>query len=205
MTAYTSYMEQVICVFGDSISWGAWDEERGGWVNRLWLSLIEHNPYTQVYNLGIDGNTSIGILGRFESEAKNRHATVLIFQTGGNDAMMRSKEGDCQVSLDTFRKTIKEIINRSRSITDKIVFTDLRNCDETKTMPVYWDELYYTNEKIKAYSNELKSVCEAEGVQYLELEELQEQDFNDGLHPNASGHQKIFLQVQNFLIKHSWI
>jgi len=24
-----------ICVFGDSTAWGAWDLERGGWVNRL--------------------------------------------------------------------------------------------------------------------------------------------------------------------------
>ena len=24
-----------ICVFGDSIVWGAWDKEKAGWVNRL--------------------------------------------------------------------------------------------------------------------------------------------------------------------------
>ena len=30
-------MEKTICVFGDSITMGAWDLEKGGWVNRLRL------------------------------------------------------------------------------------------------------------------------------------------------------------------------
>ena len=28
-------MEQIICLFGDSITWGAWDPEHGGWGARL--------------------------------------------------------------------------------------------------------------------------------------------------------------------------
>ena len=30
-----------ICVFGDSTAWGAWDMEKGGWVNRLWFYINE--------------------------------------------------------------------------------------------------------------------------------------------------------------------
>ncbi len=34
----------------------------------------------------------------------------------------------------------------------------------------------------------------------LDIEKLQDDEFEDGLHPNAKGHQKIFLQVRDFLL-----
>ena len=67
-----------ICVFGDSTAWGAWDEEKGGWVNRLRLSLESKNYEPQVYNLAIDGDTSEGVRERFEAEATLREARIVI-------------------------------------------------------------------------------------------------------------------------------
>jgi len=32
-----------ICIFGDSVSWGAWDMEKGGWVNRLWFYVAKRD------------------------------------------------------------------------------------------------------------------------------------------------------------------
>jgi hypothetical protein len=59
-----------IVIFGDSISWGAWDMEKGGWVNRLWFFAAERKEnYVQIYNQSIDGGTTETILARFESEA----------------------------------------------------------------------------------------------------------------------------------------
>jgi len=37
------------------------------------------------------------------------------------------------------------------------------------------------------------------------LELLDNNDFDDGLHPNAQGHEKIFNQVKDFLIEKGWI
>ena len=34
---------------------------------------------------------------------------------------------------------------------------------------------------------------------------LANEDLEDGLHPNASGHEKIFIKVRDFLAKHKWI
>ncbi len=36
-------------------------------------------------------------------------------------------------------------------------------------------------------------------------EPLEKEDFDDGLHPNAAGHEKIFEQVRDFLIEKRWI
>jgi lysophospholipase L1-like esterase len=86
---------ELICVFGDSTAWGAWDLEKGGWVNRLWFHLAKNNDehYCELYNLSISGGTTYTILDRFESEAKIRNADALIFQSGGNDAAILGKDG----------------------------------------------------------------------------------------------------------------
>ena len=47
----------VICVFGDSVAWGAYDTDAGGWVNRLWLHCADNAREIDVYNLSIAGST----------------------------------------------------------------------------------------------------------------------------------------------------
>lgn len=102
----------IICVFGDSTAWGAWDLEKGGWVNRLWLYLASKDSETDVYNLSISGGTSETILDRFGSEARIRKANMLIFQTGGNDAAYEHTEDNHQVSPDKFRANLEEFFRR---------------------------------------------------------------------------------------------
>lgn len=197
-------MPESICVFGDSTSWGAWDEEKGGWVNRLWLSLTTHDPYIKLYNLGIDGGTSGTILERFKSEALARGGDAFIFQTGGNDASI-SVDGVNRVSIEDFKENIETIILEAQKITNKIIFMDLKNCDESKTAPVPWDSIFYTNKNLLSYNEALREVCQKHGVLSLELPILEDADFEDGLHPNASGHQKIFVTVNTFLTEQGWI
>lgn len=195
-----------ICVFGDSTSWGGWDLEKGGWVNRLWLYIGNRDPdYVEVYNCSISGGTTETILERFEKEAKIRSADALIFQTGGNDAAYEHTPDNYLVSPDKFRENLKEIIERAKKITDKIIFMDLKNCDQSKTTPVSWIDIYYTNENIEKYSKIMEEVCRKNNVTFLDLKPLENSDFEDGLHPNASGHQKIFEQVKDYLEKNNWI
>lgn len=199
--------EKVICVFGDSTCWGAWDLEKGGWVNRLWFDLADQKDenYIEIYNLSISGGTTETILERFENEAKVRKADMLIFQTGGNDASYEVSLDICLVSVEKFKQNLKEIINRAKKITNSIVFMDLKNCDETKTMPVSWANVYYSNANIKKYSQIMQEVCAENQVLFLDLDDLENTDFEDGLHPNSVGHQKIFIKVKEFLVNHKWI
>ena len=195
-----------ICVFGDSTAWGAWDLEKGGWVNRLWLYLAEKDKDSEIYNLSISGGTTETILARFENEAKIRQADVLIFQTGGNDAAYEHKEDNYLVSPDKFKKNLEKIIERAKKITDKIVFIGFKNIDETKTMPVSWREIYYSNENIKKYNEAMKGVCAENKVLFLDVfGVLDVQDLDDGLHPNAEGHNKLFQKVKSFLLENKII
>jgi lysophospholipase L1-like esterase len=104
-----------------------------------------------------------------------------------------------------FKENIEEIIKRARKMTEHIVFMDLKNCDESKTTPVPWADIYYTNKNIQKYSRIMRDVCLKNKIPFLDLGLLSNEDFDDGLHPNAEGHRKIFEQVKNFMMKKKWI
>ncbi|MFH0819496.1 MAG: GDSL-type esterase/lipase family protein [bacterium] len=195
-----------ICIFGDSTAWGAWDLEKGGWVNRLWLFIAEKDLDCDVYNLSISGGTSETILTRFEAEAKIREADALIFQTGGNDASREHQNGNHCVAPDKFKSNLKEIIKGAKNITDNIIFIGFKNCDESKTTPVSWRNIFYTNKDIETYNQIIKEVCEKNNILFLDIFGiLNNGDFDDGLHPNATGHKKLFIKIRDFLIANKWI
>ncbi|OHA16722.1 MAG: hypothetical protein A3C79_00050 [Candidatus Taylorbacteria bacterium RIFCSPHIGHO2_02_FULL_45_28] len=195
-----------ILIFGDSTAWGAWDMEKGGWVNRLWLHVGNRDEdYVEIYNQSISGGNSETILERFEREAEARGAEAIIFQTGGNDASYKGVDGKCWVSEEKFRENIDEIIKRARKITDKIAFMDLKNCDESKTTPVSWVDIYFTNENMRKYGTIMKDVCLKNKIPFIEIDKLDDSDFEDGLHPNAEGHRKIFEQVKRFMVESGWV
>lgn len=196
-----------ICLFGDSTSWGAWDLDGGGWPMRLWkhIGIREGEAYCELYNCSISGGTTQTILDRFESEAKIRGADALLFQTGGNDAAYLPETKSNLVSEDQFRANIETIIEKAKAITPNIIFMDLKNCDESRTTPVSWINIHYTNESIKRYAAIMEDVCRERGVLFLDVPDLAPEDFEDGLHPNAQGHEKLFVLIRDFLIDQKWI
>jgi lysophospholipase L1-like esterase len=196
-----------ICVFGDSTAWGAWDMEKGGWVSRLWFYAAEKTDGDcEIYNLSISGGTTETILERFESEARIRGAGAIIFQSGGNDSYLVGKNGPNKVPPEKFRANLEDIITRAKKITSNIIFIGFKNVDETRTTPVSWKDIYYLNDQIKKYDGIMEEVCAKNSVLYINIFGLLgESDFEDGLHPNKDGHQKLFVKIRDFLEENKWI
>ncbi len=195
-----------ICVFGDSTAWGAWDLEKGGWVNRLWLDFSKDYLDKEVdcfYNLSISGGTTETVLARLESESKIRDAEMIIIESGGNDSGYISEPNNFQVSPEKFENNIIKIIKLSKRITDKVIFMGFENIDEIKTMPVPWEKtLYYTNKNIKKYNDMMKNVCKNNKTHFIDVYGiLDKTDLPDGIHPNASGHEKIAQRVKEYLLE----
>jgi acyl-CoA thioesterase-1 len=192
---------KTLCVFGTSITWGAWDRERSGWVERLKLYCFSKENEYEVYNLGISGDFSGDVLKRFDSEAEARKPNIIIFEVGGNDALYIESEGREAVSIDKFRDNLTKLARKARTYTNKIFFLGLKYVDESKTTPIPWETNYhYTNKNNKAYDDIIREVCGSEEVVYIpRLDLLNKRDLEDGLHPNARGHEKIFQQVKKFL------
>jgi len=208
-----------ILIFGDSITYGAWDKE-GGWVQRLRKFLDEKNLadydfYCLVYNIGVSGDTINDLLERFEFETKQRSKeideTIIIFAIGLNDSQFVHSENKNRIPLENFKENIQKLIKSAKKFSSKIIFVGLSPVDETKTTPIPWDtNKSYKNENIQKYNEIIKSVCEENKILFIEIFEdwmklNYENLLEDGLHPNSEGHKKIFESVKEFLIKNKII
>jgi len=203
-----------ICVFGDSIVWGASDSERGGWVERLKVYMAE-NFDSDVYNLGVSGDKTPNVLKRFESETKARieetEGVILIFAIGINDSYFIHSKNDFMTSSEEFKTNIQKLIKRAQKISSKIIFVGLTPVDEEKTTPIPWNtDKSYKNENIKKYNEIIKSICKEKSIHFAEIfENWIKSDYKnlleDGLHPNSEGHKKIFKAVRDFLIQNKII
>ena len=193
-------MTNRICIFGDSIAWGAYDLEEGGWATRLHQSLssLEHN--FEIYNLGISGDNTNWLLKRFEIECKARDPQTILIAIGVNDSSYSDANDEVPVLLEQFEENIEKLIEIAKKFTDKIILISITPVDETKTIPIPWlPTLFHTNENVKKYNDKLEIITNKNGVHYCDITGLlNTEDLEDGLHPNAKGHEKIFKKIKEF-------
>jgi acyl-CoA thioesterase I len=108
----------VIYCFGDSITYGAWDIKEGGWVTRLRnyfdeLQLKDQTKYFLSYNLGIPGETTDGLVKRFEGELNARERegedAIFIFAFGANDSVFLPSKNGFRVSKNRFVSNLETV------------------------------------------------------------------------------------------------
>ncbi len=191
-----------ICVWGDSITYGASDSEKGGWVNRLNLSFGGKDEDINVYNVGISGDRTYDLIERFEIECKKRNPDLILFAIGTNDSQYTGNRDNPSTSLEKFRDNLQWLIDSAKKYSDKIGFVGLTRVDESKVMPIPWREnTYYDNENIEKYDLIIKDVCISNKIFYLHMLDLLNNSLlNDGLHPNSLGHEKMFLKIKDFIV-----
>ncbi|MBI2053535.1 MAG: hypothetical protein HYT41_02195 [Candidatus Sungbacteria bacterium] len=102
-----------------------------------------------------------------------------------------------------FRRNIEALIAEGRRFTRSLVFVGLTSVDESKTMP-FEPNCYFENERIRRYDTIIRELTADAGVLYLPAYDALSpaEDMEDGLHPNARGHEKLFLLVRDFLTAH---
>ena len=188
-----------ICVLGDSIVYGAWDEEKHGYVNRLREDLKENKQVENVYALGILGETTAGLLKRLDSELTPRTPKTIIIGIGINDTIYIKTKQQESINIKEFINNISKIIAIATTYTNNILMLGLTNVIEERTTPILWnDNEMYFNDTIKKYDIALEDYCNMNKVQYLKLFDLlQQTDFSDdGIHPNEKGHEKIYKAIK---------
>ena len=199
-------METRISIFGDSITWGSWDPEKGGWVARLrhYLETTTNNGDIDVYNLGVSGDTTTDLLIRFKTEclARSRRPQTIIFAIGTNDSQYMNDIGQMRTTIAQFENNLIALINQAKQFSDKIIFIGLTKVDENKTKPMSWmPEKCYTNDNIKTYNAVIENISRDNHLKFIDLMDvLDMDDLYDGLHPNANGHEKIFLKVKEAVL-----
>lgn len=206
-----------ICVFGDSIVWGADDLINGGWVNRFKIYFKKTGKFNEVFNLGVSADTSSLLLERIENECKARlkmelkNENIVIIQTGINDSVFSRDKKELETSPEKFRVNIQKLINITQKFSSKIVFVGLTPVEESKVNPIPWDKSRsYKNENIQKYNEIIKSVYEENNIPFIEIfDDWIKQNcknlLEDGLHPNSEGHRRIFETVKEFLTENKII
>ncbi|EKE22023.1 MAG: GDSL-like protein lipase/acylhydrolase [uncultured bacterium] len=196
-------MEKTINIFGDSIAWGAYDET-GGWADRLKSYFMNLDKgYFDFYNLGVSGDNTDDLLKRFKIENEARTPDVIIIAIGTNDASYVASKDDNYVSLDKFENNLSEIIKQAKIFTNEIIFVGLTKSNEKMVTPAPWaTDFYYKNKDAKIYNTKIKEICQKNNLLFIEMMDLSNNDdLEDGLHPNTKGHEKMFLRVKDFLVE----
>lgn len=194
-----------ICIFGDSITWGPRLPFRVAWANLLrnHLEKSSDNLYS-LYDLGIDGDTTKDVMERFELEAKSRRPEIIIFNIGVNDSLFRDTEDHPETPLELFEANVQALIDMARKFTDKILVVGLVKGSEMLTTPLIQSttKKSYTKSRVRLYDATLKKVTLRNNLVFVDVNQsLNDDDFDDGLHPNINGHIKIFERVSRELDK----
>lgn len=207
----------VIYCFGDSITYGAWDIERGGWANRLRahlddIQLKDDSKYYLCYNLGIPGDDTSGLAERFEFEMSQRkkrdkgEEVVYIFAFGSNDAFYMPGKNTYAVSKEAFQSNLKHVIEKAHTVSRKILFVNAIPCDEALCAKRYaGKDKERLSVHIEAYNELLSEIGRTYSIPVIDAySAFTKNDFNtlmseDGLHPNEKGHQVIFEAVLKVL------
>lgn len=197
--------------FGDSITYGEYDGNFGGWVDILkrycHKNLMEHKAQeVSVFNLGIGGETTEGLLKRFATEAESRRSsgeTLIFFAYGANDLVLR--EGNApEVSLSSYIENLTLAVNQALKITQKIFLISILPVSDAVDGVLSPTGKIRTNVRVQKYNNALQGLCHNSSLQYINLyehfsphkEQLLSQD---GVHPNSEGYQLIANTLQPLL------
>ena len=202
-------MPKRIFIFGDSIAWGATDLKGGGWVDRFKIFFRDYaGRFNQVFNLAISGHSTKTLLNRIKFETKIRTSSsdrkyVVIIALSVNDACFRKSLNNFQIPIKEYEELLKNLVQEIDGIADDIVFIGQTNVQDTKTNP--WlladGDYFLKNKDIEKYNFVAKNFCEKNNLPFIEtFDLLDDKDLDDGLHPNAKGHEKMFVRVRDFLI-----
>ena len=200
-----------IFIFGDSITYGEWDQS-GGWANRIRshydnLVLPVPDDYIITYNLGIPSDTSQGLAQRIVQETQSRlvpnpgvNNIKFIIAIGANDARWLVNEQRRGDELGQFKTNLEKITAAANSFSSNILYVGLLPCDEQTVLQAakkhQWVEIY-DNEALLQYNEVIKQHCLQTGHEFVDVYDAfvnnsHESLLSDGLHPNASGHAMIF-------------
>jgi len=204
-------MLKILC-FGDSITYGENDPVNGGWVELLkkqFLTKYANSLFQEafVFNLGIGGETTDGLICRFESEFSSRthknQNSIVILSYGANDIVIH--KGKNKVPQQYFERNLLQSIKRAQSLGGRVVLTGILPIADSNDGTVNQHGDIRFSRDVESYNRLLKNISKENQCQYIDLfaefkrHSAKSLFCEDGLHPNSEGHQLIFYSVDKTL------
>lgn len=170
-----------ILVLGDSISAGYGVAVEDGWVGRLSARLEAENYPHHVVNASITGDTTSGGRSRLPDALERHEPAIVIVELGGNDGLRGQP-------LEAMQQNLQAMIEQSRDAGARVLLLGIR-------LPPNYGRTY-----IERFISVYEDLADTTGVALVPrvLEGVGERrDFmqEDGIHPNAEGHEVILENV----------
>lgn len=185
--------------FGDSITYGEYDGAFGGWVDILKRYALQkfhegNGDELILFNLGIGGETTEGLLKRMpvELEARNSADGNLVFISyGANDLAI--KQGVRVVEPEKFRHNIITAIQHAQKFSKDIYLVSILPVSKNIDGLVVSSGKLRSNEEVVAYNDILKSIAADYSLGYIDFHSALLEDKEillsaDGVHPNEKGY-----------------
>lgn len=189
-------------VFGDSIANGYYGYKTLGWVSLLNQEFMEKDLF--FYNRAVSGDTSNDMKKYFEIELEAIEPNLVLISIGINDSL--KENGLNNVHKKDYEKNVVIFVDYLQKKNIKVILVGIPNVDESRTLPVSWRDVYYSNKDVFEYNQILKKISSEKQVPFIgTFGLLENEDLKDGLHPNDNGHIKIYEKVKGFLIENKLI
>lgn len=199
--------------FGDSITYGEYDGVLGGYVEilkRYCHAGFYNNNVNEVncFNLGIGGETTEGLMKRFEIETKARFSpdeNLIFFFYGANDLAL--SEGKEIVSLTDFEQNLSQVISQAKRFATEIYVISILPISKKVDGIKIPDRKFRTTQKIELYNQKLKELALQNQIEFIDIfsrfnSTKEEFLSKDGIHPNEKGYQFIANQIKPIVEKY---
>jgi len=192
--------DRIFCL-GDSITLGCNDSLGLGWPGRLGRDLTHKGGSLAVYNLGINGDTSLDIAQRWRSEvlARSRNSDGLIlFAFGFNDAS-RPANGELQVGLDDSIAAARQLLLEAKSVSEVLWIGPTPLDESVNPLRTEFETWHSYNAEIARYDAAYAELAQEIGIDYLRLfpefvnspRYLAALNSGDKVHPGDDGYAMI--------------
>ncbi|MEU1985970.1 GDSL-type esterase/lipase family protein [Nocardia sp. NPDC019395] len=176
-----------ICFVGDSFVAGEGDQEALGWSGRLTAHARRAGLALTSYNLGIRGQASTDIAGRWRAECRSRLPAGVpgrvVFSFGVNDTVR--VEGGTRVDTDTSVANLCAVLAAAREESWPLLMVGPPPVDDAEH-----------NQRIAELDARFEKVCAERGVPYIgschrlaaDSVWTEQVRAGDGAHPGAAGY-----------------
>lgn len=184
--------------FGDSITYGEYDGVFGGWVDILKrYALQKYNEGGNeliLFNLGIGGETSEGLVKRIQNEMTARNAedgNIVFIGYGANDLAVKDQKQ--MVNPEQFKANIEKAIQQAQDFSKEIYLVSILPISEKVAGKISATGKVRTNEEVLVYNQILKDIAKEKSVRYIDFHSafLEDKEIllsKDGVHPNEKGY-----------------
>ena len=184
--------------FGDSITYGEYDGVFGGWVDILKRYALqkynEGNNELILFNLGIGGETTEGLLKRMPNEMAARNSAegnIIFIGYGANDLAI--KDGNQLVNPHQFKANIENAVQQAKQYSNEIYLASILPFSDKVDKIIQQTGKIRDNEDVLIYNQILKEIAAENSLNYIDFHSafLEDKEIllsKDGVHPNEKGY-----------------